>query len=167
MSSLSLENLQALVILAFTTIGNGEPSETWSIIASMTRTVDFLQLTMEGEHAKTRYLVSTTPLSPPRDWVQEEERRRVFWNVFNLDRYCSIMTGWSAGIPSDKINRRLPANGSYCPSSMGGFSYAVQATEYLNRIATCFLYPNVEFDDQQQVIAWLTRFKELDLQLVQ
>ncbi|RMJ12491.1 hypothetical protein CDV36_007853 [Fusarium kuroshium] len=230
MSSLAIENLQALVILAFTTIGNGEPSETWSIIASMTRTVDFLQLTMEGEHAKTRYLVSTTPLSPPRDWVQEEERRRVFWNVFNLDRYCSIMTGWSAGIPSDKINRRLPANGSYwyaetpvvspyfamsvppdtaisspyahaqtqcstcgqistadtcnsiitaatgagnpslnepsSPSSMGGFSYAVQATEYLNRIATCFLYPNVEFDDQQQVIAWLTRFKELDLQLV-
>ncbi|RSL49261.1 hypothetical protein CEP53_009216 [Fusarium sp. AF-6] len=190
MSSLAIENLQALVILAFTTIGNGEPSETWSIIASMTRTVDFLQLTMEGEHAKTRYLVSTTPLPPPRDWVQEEERRRVFWNVFNLDRYCSIMTGWSTGIPSDKIVRRLPANGSYWyaetpvvspyfaisvppdtaisspPSSMGGFSYAVQATEYLNRIATCFLYPNVDFDDQQQVIAWLTRFKELDLQLV-
>ncbi|RSL51003.1 hypothetical protein CEP54_011647 [Fusarium duplospermum] len=166
MNSLSIENLQALVILAFTTIGNGGPSDTWSIIASMTRTVDFLQLTTEGEHAKGRYLVPTMPLSPPMDWVQEEERRRVFWNIFNLDRYCSITTGWSMGICSDKINRRLPANGSYCPSSMGGFSYAVQATEYLNRIATYFLYPEVDFDDQQQVIAWLTRFKELDLQLV-
>ncbi|KAI8676045.1 Fungal-trans domain-containing protein [Fusarium keratoplasticum] len=85
MRSLSIENLQALVILAFTTIGNGEPSKTWSIIASMTRTVDFLQLTTEGEHAKTRHLLPAMPLSTPIDWVQEEERRRVFWNVFNLD----------------------------------------------------------------------------------
>ncbi|KAI8717017.1 Fungal-trans domain-containing protein [Fusarium sp. LHS14.1] len=231
MRSLSIESLQALVILAFTTIGDGEPSATWPSIASMTRTVDFLQLMMEREISRTRYLVLTMPLPNSIDWVQEEERRRVFWNVFNLDRYCSITTGWSTGIASDKINLRLPANGSYwyaetpvvCPyfaisvpsdaaigspyalahtqcstcgqvstadscnlnisvatngrnpsltdessnaSSMGGFSYAVQATEYLNRIATCFLYPEVDFDDQQQVIAWLTRFKELDLHLV-
>ncbi|KAM5366062.1 hypothetical protein ACJZ2D_010667 [Fusarium nematophilum] len=229
MNSLSIENLQALVIIAFTTIGNGELPRSWPLIASMSRTVDYLQLTVEQKgDRKKRFLAPLHPLSPPADWVEEEERRRVFWNIFNLDRYCSITTGWRTSISGDEINRRLPAHGTYwytetpvvCPyfgistcsvsnpgkgglfggrlsatdtgnpniaaaagpregsgdstftdeslstTSTGGFSYAVQATEYLNRVATCFLYPDVDIGDQQEVTAWLTRFKELDLQLV-
>lgn len=33
-------------------------------------------------------------LPPPRDWTEREERRRVFWLAFCVDRYASIGTGW-------------------------------------------------------------------------
>lgn len=33
-------------------------------------------------------------LSPPKDWIEREERRRTFWLVFCCDRYASIGTSW-------------------------------------------------------------------------
>ncbi|KAF5004596.1 hypothetical protein FDECE_8926 [Fusarium decemcellulare] len=223
MSVPSIENLQALVILAFTTIGAGDSPKAWSIIASLTRTVEYLQLNYEeAKRSKRPFVEPLSPITKAVDWVQEEERRRLFWNVFNLDR-------WGTSIKDDEIRRRLPANGTYwyaempvvCPflgpfkssvgkvdssgtfdrsqywtkrlisvldshtisrtatatpaesgdeslsaSAMGGFSYAVQATEYLNQVVTGFVYPDVDSGNQQEVTAWLTRFKELDLQLV-
>jgi hypothetical protein len=31
---------------------------------------------------------------PPKDWTEREERRRVFWGSFAIDRYSSVGTGW-------------------------------------------------------------------------
>ncbi|KAH7127947.1 fungal-specific transcription factor domain-containing protein [Dactylonectria estremocensis] len=215
MSSMSVQSLQALIILTFTTIGNGDSTKAWPLIASMTRTVEYLQLTVEDDDRKRQFFKPLKSLPPPRDWIEEEERRRVFWNIFNLDRYCSMTTGWNLSLTSHDIHRRLPAYGSYwyagtpvvlpyfetwsrspsrpgsdgtgntnpekaqvqngtsnapgaspSTSSLGGFSYAVQATEYLNHVATCFLHQDIDFNDQQEVTDWLTRFKELDLHLV-
>jgi transcription factor-like protein len=50
-------------------------------------------------------------LPPPQDWTEAEERRRVFWNVFNLDRFCSVAMGWNTSLTSDDVNRRLPCDG--------------------------------------------------------
>ncbi|GAT27088.1 C6 transcription factor Prf [Aspergillus luchuensis] len=33
-------------------------------------------------------------LPPSKDWSEKEERRRVFWMAFCLDRYASVGTGW-------------------------------------------------------------------------
>lgn len=33
-------------------------------------------------------------LPPVRDWTEREERRRVFWMAYCVDRYASIGTGW-------------------------------------------------------------------------
>lgn len=50
-------------------------------------------------------------LSGPRDWTEAEERRRIFWNAFNLDRFCSVTMGWNTSLTSDDVNRRLPCDG--------------------------------------------------------
>ena len=50
-------------------------------------------------------------LAPAKDWTEAEERRRVFWNVFNLDRFCSVSMGWNTSLTSDDVNRRLPCDG--------------------------------------------------------
>lgn len=112
MDSLSVENLQALTIIAFddvsikTTehkiftanglqIGNGNTSRAWSIVGSLTRTVEYLRLSIEDENDDTqRLLKPLLSLPPSKEWVEEEERRRVFWNIFNLDRFCSVVTGY-------------------------------------------------------------------------
>lgn len=33
-------------------------------------------------------------LPPAKDWTEREERRRVFWMAFCIDRYASVGTGW-------------------------------------------------------------------------
>lgn len=47
------------------------------------------------------------------DWTELEERRRLFWVVFLLDRFCSISTGWNTSLTADDVHRRLPADGGY------------------------------------------------------
>ncbi|CAK7237941.1 hypothetical protein SEUCBS140593_010214 [Sporothrix eucalyptigena] len=213
---LFIENLQALIIIAFNDLGNDEPS--------------------------------------CATWIEEEERRRVFWNVFALDRTCSVMTGWSVGLTGDNVSCRLPicgthwnddemqaqapffeiwdtsaaktsnsiaflpahysspgqaneggdkgpggsgdgvdsgsgvdmrnqvatsancmkprgqgpqmASGPIDKSAVGAFSYYIESLEWLSRIFTYYLKPRVNFKDPEEVSSWLTRFKELDLDLV-
>ncbi|KAH6876390.1 hypothetical protein B0T10DRAFT_465294 [Thelonectria olida] len=95
LDGLTLENLQALIIIAFTDIGDGHLDRAWPIIASLTRTVEYMKLSVETEDSQQRpaVLPSTAFLAPPRGWIEEEERRRVFWNVFILDRFSSVLNG--------------------------------------------------------------------------
>ncbi|KAH6891519.1 fungal-specific transcription factor domain-containing protein [Thelonectria olida] len=111
MDGLSVENLQALIIIAFDDIGHGT-AKAWSIIGSLTRTVEYLQLSVETEDHDTQPLLKPLlSLMPPEHWVEEEERRRVFWCIFNLDRFCSVTTGWNTSLTADDVHRRLPADG--------------------------------------------------------
>ncbi|KAF5575091.1 uncharacterized protein FSUBG_13954 [Fusarium subglutinans] len=113
MEGLKTENLQALIMVAFTEIGNGNLEKAWPVIGSLTRTVEYMGLSLETEvYQRKRGLLSDrSSLAEPRDWLEEEERRRIFWNVFILDRISSIIKGWSPGIDSVDIRRRLPICG--------------------------------------------------------
>ncbi|CVK87936.1 uncharacterized protein FMAN_05268 [Fusarium mangiferae] len=113
MEGLTTENLQALIMIAFTAIGNGNLEKAWPVIGSLTRTVEYMGLSVEPEvHQRKRGLLSdSSSLPEPRDWLEEEERRRIFWNVFILDRISSIIKGWSPGINSADVCRRLPICG--------------------------------------------------------
>ncbi|KAF4342640.1 C6 transcription factor [Fusarium beomiforme] len=105
MDGMSVENLQALSIIAFTDMGNGDMSRAWPIIGSLTRTVEYLQLSVETDDRQQGPLLKPlTSLSPSENWTQDEERRRVFWSIFNLDR-------WNTSLTSDDVRRRLPADG--------------------------------------------------------
>jgi hypothetical protein len=82
----------------------------------MTRTAEQLQLSVEdGDIAnpETNGVISRIAfLRPPADWCEEEERRRVFWNIFLMDRFCSISTGWNLSLTSADARRRLPCEGA-------------------------------------------------------
>ncbi|KZL65071.1 C6 transcription factor [Colletotrichum tofieldiae] len=114
MESFSVENLQALTIIAFDTIGSGRGPSAWSVVGSMTRTVEQLQLSVEDEDQPpaAKHLIKRMAfLSPCRNWSEREERRRVFWNIFLMDRFCSIATGWNFSLTSADVKRRLPCEG--------------------------------------------------------
>lgn len=118
METFSVENLQALIICAFDTIGSGRGPSAWSIVGSMARTVEQLQLSVEdGEQSPPlkdrQVLVERMQFLPPcQNWSEREERRRVFWNVFLMDRFCSIATGWNVCLTSAEVKRRLPCEGA-------------------------------------------------------
>ena len=100
-------------------------------MASLTRTIEYLNLTTEDEDHQSYHdrnhdhtlpshtaayrplLRPLTVLVPPRNWIEEEERRRVFWCIFLLDRFCSVATGWPTGLTASGVNRRLPADGFF------------------------------------------------------
>ncbi|KAF1922533.1 uncharacterized protein M421DRAFT_77921 [Didymella exigua CBS 183.55] len=112
MDSLSVENLQALTILTFNDFGDGNAEKTWSVIGSMTRTVEYAQLAQEQEEGERRpFSQPFAPLHHTGDWTEVEERRRVFWNIFLLDRLCSVTTAWNTSLTSDDVYRRLPCDG--------------------------------------------------------
>jgi hypothetical protein len=172
----------------------------------MTRTVEQLQLSVEDDDnphqtESAEFLIQRMAfLVPPKSWIEREEQRRVFWNVFLMDRFCSIATGWNFSLTSADVRRRLPCegalweqgtplstptpyfgvadksnNGSMANSrpeledqaSIGGFAYAIEATESLSLVTTFFLQHAVNFSKIHDVQMWLMRFKELDLRLVQ
>lgn len=108
MDELHVENLQALVIICFEDvrcpftfyldaamglicrflqIGSGRVSRAWPLVGSLTRTVEYLQLSVESEDHDNGPMLQPRPSLPTSEnWVEEEERRRVFWTIFNLDR---------------------------------------------------------------------------------
>ena len=52
-------------------------------------------------------------------------------------------------------------------TTVGAFAYCIEATESLSRVIMYFLQQKVNLKDRGEVGNWLTRFKELDLRLVQ
>ncbi|KAH6842474.1 fungal-specific transcription factor domain-containing protein [Chaetomium sp. MPI-CAGE-AT-0009] len=112
MDCMSVESLQAMIIVSFNDIGSGLASRAWPLVGSMTRTVEYLQLTIERNKTNRQPLSQPfSSLTPAKEWTEEEERRRVFWNVFALDRFCSIAMGWNTSLTSDDVHRRLPCDG--------------------------------------------------------
>lgn len=96
-------------------IGSGRGPSAWSIVGSMTRTVEQLQLSVEDEDQtqSAEFLIKRIAfLAPCKSWIEREERRRVFWNVFLMDRFCSIATGWNFSLTSADVKRRLPCEGA-------------------------------------------------------
>ena len=68
-------------------MGDGEISKAWPVIGSLTRTVEYLRLTVELDEVQQQSLLRPlTLLEKPKQWTEVEMRRRVFWNVFLLDR---------------------------------------------------------------------------------
>ncbi|KAJ5928337.1 hypothetical protein N7466_007293 [Penicillium verhagenii] len=115
MQSVSVENMQALIFLAFDYMGCGHPSKAWPIIGSLTRTVEYLQLTVESPDLSSMEQPLLRPLillPRARDWTESEERRRLFWNIFLLDRVCQVTCGWNTSLSSDHVQRRLPCSGA-------------------------------------------------------
>ncbi|WPG98151.1 fungal-specific transcription factor domain-containing protein [Acrodontium crateriforme] len=112
MLDLSVENTQALIMICFDKMGAGQWNQVWSIIGSLTRVVDYLQLSVEpDEDGRQCLLAPLTLLDEPQDNAELEERKRVFWNIFLLDRFCSVTCGWTTALNSDNVSRQLPCNG--------------------------------------------------------
>ncbi|KAL4736518.1 hypothetical protein BDV11DRAFT_211145 [Aspergillus similis] len=98
----SVENLQALVIIASNDIGSGRAFQAWPLVGSLSRMVEYLQLTVEHDEAfQHRFCQPYRVLPPPADWTEAEERRRIFWAIFALDRFCSVSMGWNTSLTAD------------------------------------------------------------------
>lgn len=185
----SLASLQALIILAFDDLGHGNTRRAWQILGCLTSTAEYMQLSCEqGDNDSQPFCEPYAPLQQPGDFTDAEERRRIFWIAFLLERFCCVTTGWSRGSTSEDVHQRLPCDGHLWRkvlsvttpyfgtwdksrsttelSTIGALAYNIEATDSLSRVASYVLQPRVDLRDPQQVSVWLSRFKELDSRLV-
>jgi len=77
------------------------------------------------------HLFCKQTLSDPRDWVDQEERRRTFWAAFILDKFASLGTGWAATLHEDDITTFLP--GSDDEYQAGVCSFLINLIDLLDR----------------------------------
>ncbi|KAL0465066.1 fungal-specific transcription factor domain-containing protein [Neurospora intermedia] len=110
----SVMSLQALVILALDLCGSSNGPPGWNIMALITRGVVQLGLAVETNSMTvcpsypSIYTLRAMVLPEPRDFTEEETRRRLFWMVYVLDRYATISTAFDFALDDKEIDRTLP-----------------------------------------------------------
>lgn len=114
MENSSVKTLQALVILALDLCGSSNGPPGWNIMALITRAVVQLGLAVESTSFLVApsftsiYTLRAMILPEPRDFIEEESRRRLFWMVYLLDRYATIATAFEFALDDREIDRTLP-----------------------------------------------------------
>jgi hypothetical protein len=194
MDNLSVRSLQALVILALDLIGSSSWSPGWNIMALITRAV--VQLGLASESAsllapKFESIYTERAMAPtePKDFVEEESRRRLFWMVYLLDRYGTVSTAFDFALSDKDIVRTLPCRDHFWsrnekietpwfksgdrdagsvdvkPGSgrenLGAFAHYISVLGILSKIHE-FLKQRVDITAQADVDRWAHRYKELD-----
>lgn len=194
MENSSVTSLQALVILALDLCGsrNGPPG--WNIMALITRAVVQLGLAVESNSLsvapkfKSIYTLRALILAEPKDFIEEESRRRLFWMVYLLDRYATIATAFEFALCDKEIDRKLPCreepwfqnqkvettwftNGDQDggtpeqkasnPENLGAFAHYMEVLGILSKIHV-FLKQPVDISAVSDVERWKRRYKELD-----
>jgi hypothetical protein len=186
----SVKSLQALVILALDVVGcsNGPPG--WNLLALITRSVVQLGLSMEtyspmvAPQYASIYTLRANVLPIPKDWIEEESRRRLFWMIYVLDRYATVATAFEFALDENEIDRRLPCRDDLYarnvpietrwfhtktrtdysmnrPENLGSFSYYIEILGILTRIHK-FLKKPVDITSLSDVEKWQSEYRELD-----
>lgn len=114
MDHLSVKSLQALVILSLDLCGDSNGPPGWNIMALITRAVVQLGLAVESSSFSVSpnftsiYTLRAMILPEPKDFIEEESRRRLFWMIYLLDRYATIATAFEFALDDREVDRTLP-----------------------------------------------------------
>ncbi|KAK7747610.1 hypothetical protein SLS62_009021 [Diatrype stigma] len=195
MENSSVKSLQAMVILALDLCGDSNGPPGWNIMALITRSVVQLGLAVESNSFSVSpnytsiYTLRAMILPEPRDFIEEESRRRLFWMIYLLDRYATLATAFEFALDDKEVDRTLPcrddlwiknqkvetrwflhANGYHSdlpdhdvnkPENLGAFSYYIEILGILSKIHK-FLKQPVDISALSDVEQWQMRYKELD-----
>ncbi|KIW02174.1 uncharacterized protein PV09_06338 [Verruconis gallopava] len=189
----SVRALQALVILTLDLVGDSNGPPGWNMLALIARQVVQLGLSVESTSLSIApiypsiYTLRAMILPEPRDFIEEETRRRLFWVIYLLDRYATIATAFEFALDEKEIDRRLPCredllnNNQHVqtrwfkssgrveisedkPENLGAYSYYIEVVGILSKIHQ-FLKEPVDIGALADVERWQKRYRELDSEL--
>lgn len=138
LDEITLENVQALLILTYTELTDDNIQKACSLLSIVTRHIEYLQLNREQlldsrsfSHTQGHFQAPSSSsfdsrssantnaiFAPPIplvsvDWIQEEEKRRLVWNTFILDRLIASITGQAFSLDGSMVDRKLPVCASF------------------------------------------------------
>lgn len=110
----SLTSTQAVAMLAVDALAQGPGPRSWNTMAMLVTSAQQLRLARgdcSREAAKQSPLVDNSGPEPDvaPSAVEAEERRRLFWTVYSLDRFSSIPHAQPSAIDSRTIRLQYPA----------------------------------------------------------
>lgn len=112
--NLSLQSLQALLIITTIDYGAGKLSEFWNLVALCKRMATQLGLReIVINNCESRDQVPTFPhrmLSFPTTLIEQEERIRAYWMTEVLDSMSSLGAGWNLGLSRPVEEAWFPCN---------------------------------------------------------
>lgn len=190
----NIRTVQALVLLSVDMLGCSHRPETSNMIALITQSILNFRLGLETTHRTNRTNVSTTGvarsflLPPPKSWTENEERRRLFWVVYSMDRYSTLGTSSRFAIEERAAKRRLPCrydmfsgdrpvetrwprwDDTHChfeedtlqnTVNLGSYSYHCELLKIITQTHE-FLRTPLQIGSQIEVDQWKCRYSELD-----
>jgi hypothetical protein len=113
----SIENVQALLIIAYVDIANDNVTSASSHLGVVWRHLESLEL--HTEHPTPTPTPSggifrtTRTKKANAGWIEREEWRRIFWGAFMLDRLCAALLGNKPTCLNTATRRRLPVCSSF------------------------------------------------------
>lgn len=185
--------LQALVILALDVTGNTNGPPGWNLLALISRSIVQLGLAVEATSSLAAPMypsiatLRASVLPESSTPIEDEERRRLFWAVYMLDRYATVATAFEFALDDKEIDRRLPCRddlfstnkavetksfrqsgqsgyGSNIHDVHGHFAYHCELLGILSRIHL-FLKRPVDIESLQDVEQWQGSYRALDGEL--
>lgn len=110
----SITSTQALALLAIDALADGPGTRIWMLMAMLAAAVQQLGLAKE---APAQHTENTQPMvgnevpdsGAEASSIAAEEKRRLFWLIFSLDRFASVALGQAGGISTKLIRLRFPS----------------------------------------------------------
>jgi hypothetical protein len=100
---MSIKAVQAWVLVAVYEFKQTLFSRAWMSVGRASRLAQMLEL-HRIDAGDFRAGDGPRTLRPASDWAEAEERRRVFWCVFNIDRYSNLGTGWPMSLSTTDVS---------------------------------------------------------------
>ncbi|KAJ3544871.1 hypothetical protein NM208_g2801 [Fusarium decemcellulare] len=109
----SLNSTQALALLAIDAIGQGPGPRCWNIMAMLVTSTQQLHLAkVSSRETKQSSLVDNedSESDAALSTIEAEEKKRLFWTIYSLDRFSSVPLAQTASIDSRTIKLQYPAS---------------------------------------------------------
>ncbi|KAL2069276.1 hypothetical protein VTL71DRAFT_15614 [Oculimacula yallundae] len=190
----NIRTTQSLVLLTVDMLGTTHSPETSNMVALITQSVLNFRLGFEVGHSVSASsqaassVIRSRLLQPPMSWIENEERRRLFWVVYSMDRYTTLGTHSRFAIDEKTARRRLPCrydlfsedrlvetrwprwdefpghieeDTNQNAANLGSYSYHCELLKLMSQIHEFFQVP-LDINSQTEINNWRSRYSELD-----
>lgn len=185
-----MEDIQSAVILSFLLFGRGRISDHWGLVTFLPQLALRTGLHLEDQHLSPEHRDFRSLINfgeSGQSWAEKESSRRLFWTIFQLDQFTSIISGIRSVFESTIIRRLLPCDGQrwydnqavhtrefvhaaiavqmqvFPDSNIGGFAYVIEATEILSMVSAFALRIERNNLPRHDVHSFMQEFLNLDL----
>lgn len=128
--SCNINSTQSLTLLAIDAFSQGPGTKIWMVMAMLAAAVQQLGLAKETpmqapESSQPLVGNEVTDSNAEASSIAAEERRRLFWVIFKLDRFASVSLGQPGAINTRSIKLRTPSeDGNWYQSSVADWFQA-------------------------------------------
>jgi hypothetical protein len=174
--SCTISSTQALTLLAVDTLGNGTGPRAWNVVGMLVIAVRHLSIAKP----KAALVRNEDSDDEGEHWLHEaEDKRRLYWSIVMLDRFCSAQHGQQGGIQSRGSQVAMPISDTdwshgltpdqsqtpllplYARATASYWHHYVDLLHYMNEINQMLVQP-INLSGRAYCQEWQSDFRRLD-----